>query len=133
MRDGRVLIAAVAVLAVVWLVRLPWKIRARRQRERAFFAQIERQFQALQVDDPDPLCRFDGSRAAVVQDSVRSTTHEGRYKLTGIERYACNDAGEYFYLIMNGVDPPFFKHLGQEDARLALGPAWCAPPVRTGA
>ncbi|SHH25158.1 hypothetical protein SAMN05428948_3519 [Massilia sp. CF038] len=120
----------VAVLAVVWLVRLPWMIRARRQRERDFFAQIERQFQALQVDDPDPLRCFDGSRATVVQDSVRSTTHEGRNKLTGIERYARNETGEYFYLIANGVDPPFFKHLSQEEARLALGLAWRAPPVQ---
>jgi hypothetical protein len=50
-----------------------------------------------------------------------------------VQRWATNEHGEYFFFISEGAGRPYFKHVEQRNARLALGKRYRAPAPSTSA
>ena len=91
---------------------------------------IEEEFRALRVDHELPERCFDGRNAEIVEDRQEAPYDSGSGTVTlhRVHRFACNAHGEYFHFISEGVGTPYFQHIKQENAKLALGKKYRAPP-----
>jgi hypothetical protein len=49
------------------------------------------------------------------------------FVLHRVHRFARNAHGEYFFFISEGSGTPFFKHVTQGNAKIALGRKYVAP------
>jgi hypothetical protein len=92
-------------------------------------SRIEDEFRALVVNSELAELSFDGRTAEIVDDRVEGEDYEtaGRFTLYRIHRFARNSHGEYFLFISDGSGKPFFKHVSQANARIALGGKYVAP------
>jgi len=111
--------AAAAVSNVFW-------DRAQRRRYGGLTARAEQEFRALRLEASDPTLCFHGATATVVREQ-REFLDKSMRIVVRIQRYACNEHGEYFFFISEGTGKPFFKHVGQAAAKAALGSKYVAP------
>ena len=90
---------------------------------------IENQFRTLVVENARPELSFDGRTAEIIDDRQEGEDCEapGTFTLHRIHRFARNSHGEYFLFISDGSGKPFFKHVSQSNARIALGDKYLAP------
>ncbi len=86
----------------------------------------EQEFRQLRIEAADPAMCFDG-RSAVIVDERREYFDESMRTVVRIHRYARNAHGEYFFFISEGAGKPFFKHVEQRIAKVALGKRYVAP------
>lgn len=131
--DLATLIGIVAGLALIVL--FAWLFNpteANEKRLDAWRSEAERAFTALEVPSTDPAFAFRGDMADVVeQTEAISRDDSGRMYGYTLKRFARNEAGEYFMFVSNSDGkPPFFKHVPQANARIALKAKYVAPPGR---
>jgi hypothetical protein len=87
----------------------------------------EEEFRTLVVNNEFPELSFDGRTAEVVDDRQEGISDNGTYTLHRVLRFARNEYGEYFYFISEGDGTPFFKHVTQANAKIALGKKYIEP------
>ncbi len=85
------------------------------------------EFRQIRVETGPPALCFDGREAEVVAERV---AYEDRHRIrvASVTRYARNAHGEYFFFVSEGRGRPYFKHIEQAVARVALGKRYVAPP-----
>jgi hypothetical protein len=88
---------------------------------------IEEEFRTLVVHSELPELCFDGNTAEVVDDRQEGTDDECTFTLHRVHRFARNAYGEYFFMISEGSGKPFFKHVSQANAQIALGGKYIPP------
>lgn len=95
---------------------------------------VEDEFRALIIDSEFPELCFDGRTADIVDERREGFTDRqtNTYTLLAVHRFARNAHGEYFFFISEGSGRPFFKHVRQGNARIALGRKYVAPPQVSG-
>jgi hypothetical protein len=105
------------------------RLRARFRPEEAFDlrAHFEYEFRQYRIDSDDPLQRFNGATVTMVCDNDDTAWVNNQQVLLGIERYARNEAGEYFLFFSNGRGKPFCKHVSHTAARLVLKDQYVEP------
>lgn len=89
-------------------------------------AAAKRQLMEYRNQSTDPRFQFDGRAAEIIwttEDIARSEQIILSYSWTC---YARNQAGEYFMFVSNENSPPFFKHVEQTIAKIALGKNYIA-------
>jgi len=103
--------------------------RAAKGDDLSILPQIENEFRQLIVAGTSPELCFDGRTAEIVDDRHEGVDCEasGTFTLHRIHRFARNSFGEYFLVISDGSGKPFFKHVSQSNAKIALGPKYIAP------
>ncbi|QOY93152.1 hypothetical protein IM543_16460 [Massilia sp. UMI-21] len=69
---------------------------------------------------------FDG-RTATIVDERREYLDRSMRTVLRVQRYARNPHGEYFFFISEGTGRPFFKHIDQRAAKVALGDRYIPP------
>jgi hypothetical protein len=96
--------------------------------------QIENEFRTLVVDGTVPELSFDGRTAEIIDDRQEGIDHDapGTFTLHRIHRFARNAHGEYFLFISEGSGKPFFKHVSQSNAKIALGSKYVASAPSNG-
>jgi hypothetical protein len=92
-------------------------------------SRIEDEFRTLVINSKLPELSFDGRTAEIVDDRVEGEDYEtpDNFTLYRVHRFARNSHGEYFLFISDGSGKPFFKHVSQANARIALGSKYVAP------
>jgi hypothetical protein len=93
---------------------------------------IEEEFRALVVYNELPELCFDGNTAEVVDDRLEGIDDEYTFTLHRVHRFARNAYGEYFFMISEGSGKPFFKHVNQASAKIALGGKYIPPGPNSG-
>lgn len=94
-------------------------------------AHFDEQYRQFTIASDDALYRFDGSTATIVQEREERAIVNDEIVLIGIERYARNEAGEYFLFISNGTDGTdklFSKHVAHRMAKFVLKEKYVEPP-----
>lgn len=84
-----------------------------------FRARFEAAFRALDIAAAEPRYCFNGERATVI-DNKEFPMGKRQDFIMSIERYARNEAGEYFFFIFEGTVPFFFKHVSPSAAQAVL-------------
>lgn len=97
--------------------------------DNSILPKVNEQFWQLVVEHENPLLSFDGSCAEIVQDKEEMLDDGGMGTVRAIQRFARNEYGEYFFIISDGENRPFFKHVPHVNAKIALGPKYVAPRV----
>ena len=87
----------------------------------------EEEFRTLVINHELPELSFDGNSAEIVKNWREGITYNNIYTLHRICRFARNEHGEYFYFMSDGSGRPFFKHVTQVNAKIALGKKYIAP------
>jgi hypothetical protein len=87
----------------------------------------EVEFRTLVVNSDIPALCFDGRTAEIVDERQEGMTQNDVYTLVSVQRFARNAHGEYFLFISEGSGRPFFKHVSQTNAKIALGRKYVAP------
>lgn len=97
--------------------------------EPGILPRINEEFRALVVNSEVPNLRFDGRTSEIVDERQEHHTDEGidASTLARVQRFARNEYGEYFFFISEGNGRPFFKHVSQTNARIALGKKYVEP------
>lgn len=92
---------------------------------------IEDEFRNLVVNSELPELCFDGRTAEIVDDRQEGMMNgeTNTFTLHRIHRFARNAHGEYFFFISDGSGSPFFKHVSQVNAKIALGRKYVAPAL----
>jgi len=99
-----------------------------RDEDLRLLARIDEEFRMLAVDSEFPELCFDGSTAEIVDERQEGLSDdEANLGLVRVHRFARNAHGEYFLFISEGAGKPFFKHVTQANAKLALGSKYVAP------
>lgn len=93
---------------------------------------IEEEFRTLVVHSERPELCFDGNVAEVVDDRQEGVDDESTFTLHRVHRFARNAYGEYFFMISEGSGKPFFKHVNQASAKIALGGKYIPPGPNDG-
>ena len=93
---------------------------------------IEEEFPTLVVHSEHPELCFDGNTAEVVDDRHEGIDDESTFILLRVHRFARNAHGEYFFMISEGSGKPFFKHVSQASAQVALGEKYMQPGPNNG-
>jgi hypothetical protein len=88
---------------------------------------VEEEFRSLIVTSDRPELCFDGRTAEIVDDRQEGITENNVFTLQRVHRFARNAHGEYFLMISEGSGRPFFKHVSQVNAKIALGKKYLAP------
>jgi hypothetical protein len=102
----------------------------RRGPDRSIMPQVDEQFRQLRIDTGLPASSFDGRTADIILQSEQMVDDgDGAFRVVRVFRYARNAHGEYFYVISDGVDKPFFKHIPQANARIVLKKKYIPPPA----
>jgi hypothetical protein len=102
--------------------------RAMQGDDLSVLVRAEEEFRALLVHHELPEFCFDGRTAQVIRDSTEGLNDSsGVYTLHRICRFARNTHGEYFYFMSEGSGRPFFKHVSQGTAKIALGKKYIPP------
>lgn len=103
--------------------------RAVRGDDLSILPQVETEFHTLVVNNELPQLCFEGRTAQVVDDRQEGITDSGSdtFRLVRVHRFARNAHGEYFLFISEGSGRPFFKHVSQVNAKIALGKKYVAP------
>lgn len=106
-----------------------YQSRGAARRGEVYRRNMERDFRQLVVDAPDPRFSFDGGRAEVVTETRQYENDDMGSPVIRVQRFARNDYGEYFYVVLNGdaSAPSFIKHVPHERAKIALGKRYLAP------
>ncbi len=121
-------ILALMVLAGAFTILSAVKVRENDHND-GLRARFESHFRACVRDSDDPRLRFDGHTATIVRDREESTSGRQDRLLMNIERYARNEAGEYFIFLCGYDGKPFVKHVEQNIAKIVLGDDYIAPPA----
>jgi hypothetical protein len=117
-----ILVLGIAVWITVHNIRL-----LARGDDLSILPRVEEEFRALVVTSDLPELCFDGRTAEIVDDRKEGITENGVYTLHCVHRFARNAHGEYFLFISEGSGRPFFKHVSQINAKIALGKKYLAP------
>jgi hypothetical protein len=115
-----------AVIACIW-----WCLSKHIQSKASAFdlrAHFDQQYRQYNIVADDPIYCFDGTKATIIQEREEVAVVNEQLTLVGIERYARNDAGEYFLFIANGQDKLFCKHVSHRMAKFVLKEKYVAPP-----
>jgi hypothetical protein len=125
------------ILLILVLAIVAWSIvdsfrRAARGDDLSILPRVEEEFRALVVTSDRPELCFDGRTAEIVDDRQEGDTENSVFTLERVHRFARNAHGEYFLFISEGSGKPFFKHVSQINARIALGKKYLAPPPVNG-
>lgn len=99
------------------------------EQEHGVLTRINEEFRTLVVNSTVPNLRFDGRASEIVDEQQEHHTdgETNASTLVRVQRFAKNEYGEYFFFISEGNGRPFFKHVSQTNARLALGKKYVAP------
>jgi|GEM_PF-2994155 len=118
------------LLPTIFICSLVVNVRRWRQGDDlSLLSRVDEEFRALAVAVEVPELCFDGRTAHIV-DERREGFHDsnsGTFTLQRILRFARNAHGEYFFFISEGSGTPFFKHVTQVNAKIALGKKYIAP------
>lgn len=108
--------------------------RAARGDDLSILPRVENEFRSLIVTNELPELCFDGRTAEIVDDRQEgiNDSESQTFTLHRIHRFARNAHGEYFFFVSEGSGRPFFKHVTQVNAKIALGNKYVAPPLRNG-
>lgn len=92
--------------------------------------EAKEQFRAYRAKSSDARFVFNGADAEIVKEEESIIGDEDddlvvQYSLTCFAR---NAAGEYFMFVSNQNGKPFFKHVSQSNAKIALGKIYLSPP-----
>jgi hypothetical protein len=103
--------------------------RGAERRGEVYRRNMERDFRQLVMHAPDPRFSFDGGRAEVVTETRQYENDDMGSPVIRVQRFARNDYGEYFYVVLNGdaSAPSFIKHVPHERAKIALGKRYLPP------
>ncbi len=128
-----------AVLFFLFLAFVAWTVvhscrTAARGDDLSILPRVEDEFRALIVDSEFPELCFDGRTADIVDERREGFTdrQSNTYTLLCVHRFARNAHGEYFFFISEGSGRPFFKHVTQGNAKIALGRKYVAPTQVSG-
>jgi hypothetical protein len=102
--------------------------RAVRGDDLRILPRVEEEFRTLIVNSEVPELCFDGRTAEIVDDRQEGIFDSSNgYTLLRVNRFARNAHGEYFFFMSEGAGSPFFKHVTQVNAKIALGKKYTAP------
>lgn len=92
---------------------------------------IENEFHSLIVTNELPELCFDGRTAEIVDERQEGFTDSDSqtFTLHRLHRFARNAHGEYFFFVSEGSGRPFFKHVTQVNAKIALRSKYVAPTL----
>jgi hypothetical protein len=128
-----------AVLFFLFLAFVAWTtVRSIRKVARgddlSILPRVEDEFRALIIDSEFPELCFDGRTADIVEERREGFTDRqtNTFILNSVHRFARNAHGEYFFFISEGSGRPFFKHVTQGNAKIALGRKYVAPTQVSG-
>jgi hypothetical protein len=118
-------IAFVAIFAAGFALLLRQAHKGGQQAEN-FRNGFDKAYRALKVESDDPLLRFAGASATIVSEREQRVDHKSPV-IVAIERYARNDAGEYFFMVYEGHERFFIKHISHSNAQIALKNKYVPP------
>ncbi|MFC0252574.1 hypothetical protein [Massilia consociata] len=97
--------------------------------DRSILVRVDEEFRQLRVSSERRDMCFDGRTAHIVKQNEegRADGDGANYVVVRVFRYARNPQGEYFYFISEGNGRPYFKHISQQNAKIALGKRYIAP------
>jgi hypothetical protein len=128
-----------AILFFLFLAFVAWTMvrsfrMAARGDDLSILPRVEDEFRALIIDSEFPELCFDGRTADIVDERREGFTdrQSNTYTLLAVHRFARNAHGEYFFFISEGSGRPFFKHVTQGNAKIALGRKYVAPTQVSG-
>jgi hypothetical protein len=128
-----------AVLFFLFLAFVAWTTvrsirKVARSDDLSILPRVEDEFRALIIDSEFPELCFDGRTADIVEERREGFTDRQTNTciLNSVHRFARNAHGEYFFFISEGSGRPFFKHVTQGNAKIALGRKYVAPTQVSG-
>jgi hypothetical protein len=128
-----------AVLFFLFLAFVAWTTvrsirKVARSDDLSILPRVEDEFRALIIDSEFPELCFDGRTADIVEERREGFTDRqtNTFILNSVHRFARNAHGEYFFFISEGSGRPFFKHVTQGNAKIALGRKYVAPTQVSG-
>ena len=124
-----------AILFFLFLAFVAWTLvhsirNAVGREDLSILPRVEDEFRALIVDSEFPELCVDGRTADIMDERREGYTDRqtNTFILNSVHRFARNAHGEYFFFISEGSGRPFFKHVTQGNAKIALGRKYVAPP-----
>jgi hypothetical protein len=88
---------------------------------------LEHKSQVIDTEGQQNASVDNGRTAEIVDDRQEGMWENNVYTLHRVHRFARNAQGEYFLFISEGAGRPSFKHISQENAKIALGTKYVSP------